>query len=175
VQPEVSLSGSLVEHAGLIFRAAQNKDRTGRKPNDSFRGAAEDMLQPALTPSRQHDQVGVDFARQLADFLKRPAGENVTIIRPKLEIVPVLHFSQSILHEGDRVGTVQHQVSGFRDDREFVGGLHVNEMNGGSEFLGETNRVSQRLPRNARKIERHEEGLERQRLAGRRLRSTGRT
>ena len=79
------------------------------------------MLESTVTPRRQDDQVRFDLPGQLADLFEGAAGQNVAIVRPKLNVVPPLDFTQSILHECNRVGTVQHQMTRLRNGGEFVG------------------------------------------------------
>ena len=64
----------------------------------------------------------------------------MAIVRPEPALFAQC-FAQTILHQRDRIGAVEHKTASILNYGEFINWLDMDKVNGGSEFFRQRNCV----------------------------------
>jgi hypothetical protein len=84
------------------FSLTNDQDRTGREPDNPLGRASEDnSFQASIAARRQHDEIDLEFARQVTDFLIGVAGANMAVLRPESRPLFGLYFRKFFAHKSD--------------------------------------------------------------------------
>jgi hypothetical protein len=98
--------------------------------------AEQNSFQSAVPTRSQNDEVSINFASELADFLEWPARKKMTLLRRKFQPMLMLDVCESVLEVGNAVVIIADYVAGTFDRHRFMVGSYMDWMHNSAELLG---------------------------------------